>query len=168
VTSQNRRDQILNFVMKNPGYHFRGIQRALRVPTGVLQYHLNLLIKDNEIITREINGTTCYFPNRTLKEEQFIIFSHLRNGVRNRILRVMLDGRARSPSELLKEVTVSAPTLSYHLSLMVEDGILEKILLEKGVGYRIKDLELFRGLILAYKESFADRLIQDFISLWDR
>jgi DNA-binding transcriptional ArsR family regulator len=80
----------------------------------------------------------------------------------------MLDGRARSPSELLKEVTVSAPTVSYHLSLMVEDGILEKILLEKGVGYRIKDLELFRGLILAYKESFADRLIQDFISLWDR
>lgn len=162
-----RKDQILDFITHNPGYHFRGIQRNLGIPTGVLQYHLNNMIKDQDIVMKKINGTTCYFPTRILREEQFVIFSHLRNRVRNRILRALLDGKARSPSDLLEKMTVSAPTLSYHLSLMVEDGVMEKVLLEKGVGYKIKNLEMFKGLIVEYKESFTDKLIQDFISLWE-
>lgn len=163
----SRKDQILEFIKENPGYHFREIQRTLHIPTGVLQYHLNNLEKEQDILIREINGTTCYFPNKVFREEQFVAFSHLRNRVRNKILRVLLDGKPRSPSELLKELSVSAPTLSYHLSLMVDDAVIEKILLERGIGYRIKDMETFRGLIVEYKTSFADRLIQDFISLWE-
>ena len=153
---------------KNPGYHFRGIQRSLKLSTGVLQYHLGVLMKEGEIIAREINGTSCYFPSKSFSEDQFKIMSHLRNRVRNRILRALLDGNPRQPGELKKELSVSSPTLSYHLSLMTEDGVLEKVLSEKGISYKIRDLNLFKGLILDYKESFADKLIQDFVELWTR
>jgi predicted transcriptional regulator len=158
----------LDYIKRNPGNHFRGIQRSLRVSTGVLQYHINNLVKENDVILREINGTTCYFPARGFGEQQFIVLSHLRNRIRNRILRVLLDGKPRQPSELKKEVSVSSPTLSYHLALMIQDGVLEKVLDMKGSSYRIKDIEMFKGLILEYKESFADKLIQDFITLWSR
>ncbi len=168
MTAQSRRDQILEFIKKNPGHHFRGIQRSLRVSTGVLQYHLNALIKENDIVARDINGTSCYFPSRSFSEEQFKVFSHLRNRVRNKILRVLLDGKPRAPAELKKEVAVSSPTLSYHLSLMLEDGILERVLGEKGTSYRIRDINIFKGLIVEYKESFADKLIQDFVELWTK
>ncbi|MCL4447672.1 MAG: ArsR family transcriptional regulator [Thermoplasmatales archaeon] len=163
-----RKDQILDFVKKNPGHHFRGIQRALRVSTGVLQYHLSTLVKENDLIVRDINGTSCYFPSISFNEDQFKILSHLRNRVRNKILRVLLDGNPKPPSELKKELSVSSPTLSYHLALMTEDGILEKVLNEKGTSYRVKDIGLFKGLIIEYRESFADKLIQDFVELWSR
>lgn len=168
MSSPTRKEQVLDFVRKNPGYHFRGIQRSLKLSTGVLQYHLGTLMKEGEIIAREINGTSCYFPSRSFSEDQFKIMSHLRNRVRNRILRVLLDGNPRQPAELKKGLSVSSPTLSYHLSLMTEDGILEKVLSEKGISYKIKDINLFKGLILDYKESFADKLIQDFVELWTR
>jgi predicted transcriptional regulator len=168
LSATTRRDQILDFIKKNPGNHFRGIQRSLSVSTGVLQYHLNSLVKENDVIARDINGTSCYFPSRVFREQQFIVLSHLRNRVRNKILRVLLDGNSRAPAELKKEVSVSSPTLSYHLALMTNDGILEKVLDGKGTSYRIKDLELFKGLIVEYKESFTDKLIQDFITLWSR
>ncbi len=163
---QTRRDQILEFVKKNPGHHFRGIQRALRVSTGVLQYHLGSLVKENHVIVRDINGTSCYFPSKSFNEVQFKVLSHLRNRVRNKILRVLLDGKPKPPSELKKELSVSSPTLSYHLALMADDGILEKVLDEKGTAYKLKDLGIFKGLIVEYRESFADKLIQDFVDLW--
>lgn len=168
MAQASRKDQILEFIRKNPGHHFRGIQRSLRLSTGVLQHHLGALIKEADVIVRDINGTSCYFPSKTFREEQFLVLSHLRNRVRNRVLRVLLDGRSRSPLELRKEVSISAATLSYHLSLMASEGILEKVLDEGGTKYRLKDLGLFKGLIVEYKESFADKLIQDFISLWSR
>ncbi|MCL4450663.1 MAG: ArsR family transcriptional regulator [Candidatus Thermoplasmatota archaeon] len=168
MSSPTRKDQVLDFVKKNPGYHFRGIQRSLKLSTGVLQYHLGVLMKEGEIIAREINGTSCYFPSKSFSEDQFKIMSHLRNRVRNRILRALLDGNPRQPAELKNGLSVSSPTLSYHLSLMTEDGVLEKVLSEKGISYKIRDLNLFKGLILDYKESFADKLIQDFVELWTR
>lgn len=168
MTATTRRDEILTFIKDNPGYHFRGVQRTLRVPTGVLQYHLHNLLKTQDIIERDINGTKCYFPSKTFVEEQFLILSHLRNNVRNKILKGLLDGHPKPPSLLLKELSVSAPTLSYHLTLLVDDGVLEKVMVERGNAYRIKDVELFKGLIIEYKESFADKLIQDFISIWSR
>lgn len=152
----------------NPGHHFRGIQRSLHLSTGVLQYHLNNMLKENDIIVRDINGTSCYFPSRGFSEDQFKVLSHLRNRIRNRILRIMLDGNPRPPSELKKELSISSPTLSYHLGLMIDDGILERVLGERGTTYRVKDLNMFKGLILEYKESFADKLIQDFVDLWLR
>ncbi|MGC8562872.1 MAG: winged helix-turn-helix transcriptional regulator [Thermoplasmata archaeon] len=168
MSPPTRKDQVLDFVKKNPGYHFRAIQRSLKLSTGVLQYHLGALMKEGEIIAREINGTSCYFPSRSFSEDQLKIMSHLRNRVRNRILRVLLDGNPRQPSELKKGLSVSSPTLSYHLSLMTEDGILEKVLSEKGISYKIKDINLFKGLIIDYKESFVDKMIQDFVELWTR
>ncbi len=166
MSAVTRKDQILDFVKKNPGHHFRGIQRTLRVSTGVLQYHLNTLVRENNIIVRDINGTSCYFPSKSFNEDQFKVLSHLRNRVRNKILRVMLDGEPRPPADLKKELSVSPPTLSYHLALLTADGILEKVLTEKGTLYRLKDLGMFKGLIVEYKESFADKLIQDFADLW--
>jgi DNA-binding transcriptional ArsR family regulator len=79
-----------------------------------------------------------------------------------------LSGESRAPSEIIKDLRISPPTLSYHLSLLVRDGLLERIQIEKGIGYRIKDLELFKGIIIEYKESFLDKLIQDFITVWTR
>ncbi len=81
---------------------------------------------------------------------------------------MLLDGNPRPPAELKKELSISSPTLSYHLGLMTEDGVLEKVLSEKGTAYRLKDLNLFKGLIVEYKESFADKLIQDFVDIWSR
>ncbi len=168
MSAATRKDQILAFIKENPGYHFRGIQRTLKIPTGVLQYHLHNLLRSQEVIERDINGTKCFFPSKTFREEQFMVLSHLRNGIRNKILRSLLDGHPKPPSLLLKEVSVSGPTLSYHLSLLVDSGILVKVIGEKGNAYRIKDVELFRGLIVEYKSSFRDKLIQDFIELWSR
>ncbi|MCL5680888.1 MAG: ArsR family transcriptional regulator [Candidatus Thermoplasmatota archaeon] len=163
-----RRDDISNFIKANPGYYFRELQRSLKLPTGVLQYHLNNLIKDGDVVAKELNGKTCYFPSRSFTSTQFIIFSHLRDRVRNKILRSLLSGESRAPSEIIKDLRISPPTLSYHLSLLVRDGLLERIQIEKGIGYRIKDLELFKGIIIEYKESFLDKLIQDFITVWTR
>ncbi|MEM0346278.1 MAG: ArsR family transcriptional regulator, partial [Thermoplasmatales archaeon] len=147
-----RREQILKFITANPGYHFRGLQRELKLSTGVLQYHIYNLLKDGEIIKREIGGTICFFPARGFKEEQIVILGHLRNRVRNKILQSLLDGGIKSPSELKKYVATSSSTLSYHLSILLHDNIIERVTTEKNVGYRIKNPELFKGLILSYKE----------------
>ncbi|MGC8645101.1 MAG: winged helix-turn-helix transcriptional regulator [Thermoplasmata archaeon] len=163
-----RKEQILEFISKNPGYHFRGIQRELRISTGVLQYHIYNLLKEGEIVQREINGTTCFFPSKSFREEQTIVLSHLRNRIRNRILRSLLDGKTKPPGEIKESVKIGSSTLSYHLSLLVADGVVEKVVGKDVVGYRIKNLDVFKGLVLEYRESFTDKLMRDFIELWSR
>ncbi len=162
----DRKKEILNFIKANPGYYFREIQRSLKLPTGVLQYHLNNLLKEGEIISEDVNGTKCFFPSKSFSKEQIIILSHLRNHVRNKIVKMLLSGEAKSPSEMIKNLKITAPTLSYHLSLLTQDNVLERVQMEKGIGYKIKNLDSIKGLIIEYKESFIDKLIQDFIELW--
>ncbi|MEM0140714.1 MAG: ArsR family transcriptional regulator [Thermoplasmatales archaeon] len=163
-----RREQILSFITSNPGYHFRGLQRELKLSTGVLQYHIYNLLKEGEIIQREINGTNCFFPSKSFKEEQTVILSHLRNKMRRKILQSLLDGSVKTPSELKKSVAISSSTLSYHLSLLLSDNVIERVTEESNIGYKIRNPELFKGLIIEYKESFTDKLIRDFIELWSR
>lgn len=164
----DRRNEILNFVKANPGYYFRELQRSLKLPTGVLQYHLNNLIKDGEVIYEELNGTKCYFPAKSFSKQQIIILSHLRNHIRNKIVKMLLSGKAMSPSEMIKNLKISAPTLSYHLSLLTQDNVLERVQMEKGIGYRIRDMESMKGLIIEYRESFIDKFVQDFIEIWTK
>lgn len=162
----DRRSEILNFIKSNPGYYFRELQRSLKLPTGVLQYHLNNLIKEGEITSEDINGTKCFFPAKSFSRDQIIALSHLRNHTRNRIVRLLLSGEPKSPSEIIKDLKISSPTLSYHLSLLTQDNVLERVQMNRGIGYRIKDIESIKGLIIEYRESFLDKLIQDFIEIW--
>ena len=103
-------------------------------------------------------------PDAAVKESKDRIKAALKNIGFNFPLKQITVNLA--PADLKKELSVSSPTLSYHLALMTVDGILEKVLTEKGTLYRLKDLGMFKGLILEYKESFADKLIQDFADLW--
>ena len=48
------RDKIYSTVVKNPGLHFREIQRRVDIATGALQYHLDYL-KKKHLIYEEKN-----------------------------------------------------------------------------------------------------------------
>ena len=52
------RKKIYNTVKKNPGLHFREIQRRVEIATGALQYHLDYLQKKHHPLQEK-----CWLPH---------------------------------------------------------------------------------------------------------
>ena len=87
---QIRRD-IYQFISKNPGFHFRKIQRDLNIPKSTLEYHLRYLKKHNLLIEQSEKHYVRFYIAKTVGERQKKIINILREKVpRNIILYLCL------------------------------------------------------------------------------
>ena len=71
-----------------------------------------------------------------------------------------------TPLELMDELNLSSPALSYHLSKMYKQGILRKEKHGKNVYYTIVDPEEILRLIVSYHQSFTDGLVSSLMAGW--
>ena len=71
-----------------------------------------------------------------------------------------------TPLELMEELDLSSPALSYHLSKMYKQGILRKEKQGKNSYYLIVDPEEVLRLIVSYEQSFTDGLVSSLMAGW--
>ncbi len=160
-----RRKKIYEIVKKNEGCHYRELERLSKIPSGTLKYHLNFLVKKELLIEKKEHNNTRYFAKESnLSVNDTKLLSILRQKSLRNILLIFSNRKELQHHDIVDEVKLSPSTVSWHLSRLVEEKILEK----KDSKYvLISDIEEIMKLLITYKESFFDNLVNTTIEMWE-
>ena len=161
------RDRIYSTVAKNPGLHFREVQRRVGIATGAMQYHLDYLKKKN-LVREEKEGKFSRFYALQADIADTKLMNLLRqDSVRKIVLFLMNRRRATLPA-VSKSVGLGLSTTSFHMQkLTLADVVLQKTISGKLYFY-LKDKESILLLLVEYKGSFLDSLVDNFVDLWEK
>ncbi len=160
------RKRIYEEILLNPGLHFRELQRRLDMPVGMLSYHLNVLIQRGLIVAKKEGKYTRYFANTTMTREERQIMGLLRNSIARKIVIYLLQEGEKSHGEIARYLNLRPSTLSYHLNRLTRRGLLDRDIRGRETYYRVKKPQEVAFIIIKYRKSFLDALVDNFASLW--
>ncbi len=154
------RKRIYDHIRLNPGVHFRVIQRDLGLAVGQLDFHVNAMVR-GEVIVKEIEtGNARFYVRDRFSREEKKALSVLRREIPRGIVLFLLDRPGASPSEILEAFKITNATLSYHLRKLEKSGILKAETEGRSRHYDITDPALMESLLLLYRSSLFDRVVQ--------
>ncbi|HDD60357.1 transcriptional regulator [Thermoplasmatales archaeon ex4484_36] len=157
------RRRIYEEVVMNPGLHYRELQRRLGLPSGQLDYHLRFLKKQEVITSRREGGYIRYYPVQGLKESEKRALAFLRQEIPRAIIIHILMNPGSTHGDILSGVRISGATLSYHLKRMVSRGIVKEEVRGREKHYTIADPDEIAALLVTYRRSFLDSLVDSFV-----
>jgi predicted transcriptional regulator len=162
---ENRR-KIFELCSKFPGLHFRELQRRLAIPLGTLRYQLDVLEKYEILIAKEEGGYKRYYPIGKIGVKGEIILSYLRQEIPRGIVLFLLIHPNSSHKDILEHFDLAPSTLSYHLDKLIEGQILKRDRSGKESRYEVIDKEEVAKVLITYKHSFLDALVDKFVEFW--
>lgn len=160
------RKEIFEYVQTNPGVHFSQVKRDLDMETGLLQHHLDTLEEYDVLMSQEHQGKRRLFVAEELTNEEREILSSLRYETTRHILLFLIQEEAARNGSIADELSVAPSTVSWHVSRLVEDGIISQIQDGRTTFYTVADEELTMQLLVRYKESFVDRAVDNVLDFW--
>jgi predicted transcriptional regulator len=160
------RKRIYDYVSSYPGTYMREIQKDLEMEMGVLEYHLNYLEKTG-LLSSEMDGRLRRF---FVSEEVAFLDRKLIGLMRQRIprkiaVRALLESEV-SFDDLRRDVGISKSTLSFHLGKMRGLGILRERREQRRTLYSIENEDEVARILITYKSSFLDDLVDRFAEVW--
>jgi predicted transcriptional regulator len=168
-SSGDLRRDIYNYICKNPGIRYRELIRLAGFTNGVLSYHLGILEKNGEIrVERQSNNrVTRYFIANIPKKDSNII-GYFRSKVIRSIVLFVLKNEFCTFNEIVDHVDKAPSTISWHIKKLKEAGILSTNHGNDRFLYSITDKLIVNRLLLEYKESFTDRIIENYTDIVDK
>ena len=161
------RDKIYSNIVKSPGLHFREIQRRTLIATGALQYHIEYL-KKKSLIREEKEGKFSRFYALSSQVKNSKLMNLLRQDSVRKIVLFLMDRRKANLHSVSDGVSLGLSTTSFHLQKLVLSGVVLEKQLKGKVFFSIKDKESVLIMLLEYKESFLDVLVDNFIDTWEK
>jgi predicted transcriptional regulator len=160
------RRMIFELIESSPGIHFREISRRLDIPMGVVEYHINYMLKRDMIIARMEGRYKRYYTEGKIGSKEKRVLAFLRKDIpRNVIMFLMLNPGARH-RDIKAELGISGSTLSFHLKKMIKKEVLQ----EEGEGgkkkFFVTDPDTVSRTLIIYKKSFMDDLVDSFTDTW--
>lgn len=119
------RTQIAETVAAKPGIHFNGIVRTCDLATGQVQYHLDRLLSEDDIVKADLYGRSHYFPTEYDDWERRTL-SLLRRETTLDVASVILETGPVRPTELADELDLARSTLEWHVDHLVEQDVVVK------------------------------------------
>lgn len=160
------RRRIYEYILATPGTHLRGVHRAVRLPFGQVLYHLNYLEKLELVVVKKDGKFSRYFVKNLLGRKEKEVISVLRHEVPRTISILLLFHREMTHKQILQHVEVSASTLSFHLSKMVDAGVVQREPRGRESFYRLLDDHEVTKTLIRHRASFrcerVDRFVQVF------
>ena len=163
--TENRK-RIYEYIQNNPGAHLRTISKELGLAMGNTQYHLNTLENAGQIRSRRIHLNRHYYP-LTILERDEIIVAFLRHETARDILIYLMEHPGATQSDIANFKNFSVPTISWHMSRLVEARIVEGDKQGRIVKYYIKqDLRNITDFLKVYHPSIWNKLADRFAELF--
>jgi predicted transcriptional regulator len=161
--SGDLRKDIYSYIDENPGI------RLARTTNGVLSYHLGKLEKSGEIRIERLsnNRVTRYFVVDIPKKDSDIIGCFRSKVIRN-IVYFVLKSEFCSFNEIVDHIDRAPSTIFWHIKKLKEAGILNTNYGNDHFLYSIADKEMISRILLEYKESFTDRIIENYTDIVDK
>jgi len=145
------RRRIYDVVNNNPGLHLSKIAQIVEMRVSLVEYHLNYLEKNGMISSSKEKGYTRYFVQGKIGRFD------------KKFLFLLKKGHAKH-KDLLREVNVAPSTLSYHLSRLVDHGVVESNYFKGDKSYKIVNKDDLIRFLINYKPF---DLFDSFEDVWD-
>ncbi len=161
------RRKIYNSVNRNPGLHFREVQRRTGIATGALQYHLDFLSKRHLVrVVKEGKFVRYYSVRGKQLGENQPLMGILRQDSLRKIIVFLLPKRKATNIQISKNVSLSPSTTSWHLDKLVQAGVVEKKQSGKKTYFSVPEKERIALILQYYKRSFFDEIVDNFVDAW--
>jgi predicted transcriptional regulator len=131
IFENENRIKILKQIINNPGIHHNELIRSCQLQKGQLQWHLDVLLR-NQIIKKEKYGQfTLYFPITS----SFGTVDKLKNFLSkskttSKVLNIIQSNPGINSSEISRVLNLSSSTVKYHIDKLSEENLI--ILKRKG------------------------------------
>ena len=164
----NRSNQIIELIEKNPGIKFREIMRETGMNIGVIAHYAHKLEKEGIVKVDRKPRQTRFFPVG-IDENDFHLIKNLRQETPRQIISALLKQEFLSFNELVQNVKKSPATVSFYLTQLTNECIVDSIFINQKRHHFIKEIEKLREIIDKYHPSLiersADHLADTFSSL---
>lgn len=160
------RKKIYALINDRPGIYIRELERETGFTMGQLTYHLSLLVKAN-LIKEEFDGRFKRFYPLGLSNYDRKILSLLRKPVLRKIIVLILENRSITNKKLSENMSLSSATISWYINNLKDAQLLNNETRGNEIIYSLKDEPEIIKVLIAYKESFLDKLVDRFIETWD-
>ncbi len=154
--SENRQ-RIYEFIKNNPGAHLRMICRELELAMGATQHHLAILEKSGRIKSKRFNLHRHYYAAEVL-DIQHALLAFLRQETARDILIYLIEHPNSTQSDIANFKNFSHPTISWHMSRLVESGVVSSRKDGKIIKYEVIDVKSVAALVKVYHPNIWDKL----------
>ncbi len=151
-------------VKDNPGIHLREIDRVVDIPLGTIRYHLRVLEKRELITTRKEGKYMRYYAKGEIDRYDKDRLAVLRKELPRTIILFLMEYPDSSHKEISEVINVAPSTISYHLKRLKKDGIIDK----RENMYFVTDEEKIADLLIQYRQTFFDSLVDRFVRIWTK
>ena len=143
--------------------------RLAGTTNGVLSYHLGKLEKSGDIRVERLsnNRVTRYFVVNIPKKDSDIIGCFRSKVIRN-IVCFVLKNETCTFNEIVDYIGKAPSTISWYIKRLKEAGILNTNYGNDHLLYSIADKEMIGRILLEYKRSFTDRIIENYTDIVDK
>lgn len=139
-----RREKVLKTIEANPGIHVRGLIKETGFENGVILHYLRQLEDYGKVKSQKRPKYRRYYPI-DVTEEEFPIIRNMRKPTKKDVLfKILVEGMP-SFKDLTIKIDKSPGTLSWNLSALIEEGVIEKCKKNGKQCYKVKDKELFKN-----------------------
>lgn len=160
------RRNIYDHISAVPGTHFREIHRRLKIPTGVVEYHLRYLEDRDLIVAKKEGRYKRYYITGTLGSQDKMLLSLLRQKFPRHILMHLLLNPHTTHKKLRNLFSISASTLSFHLSKLLKSGVIEQFKSGRENEYIVVDEDAIAKALIRFKKGFVDDVVDEFVDTW--
>ena len=163
------RNKIYKVVEGAPGLHFREIQRRTNLAIGSLQYHLEYLQKKHLLRSEREGKFVRYYAIRAPDlGADTQLMNLLRQQSIRRIALFLLTRKRASNAAIAAAIGVSPSTASWHIDKLIKTNIVTKKRRGRKCSFYLVEPDRVRNLILNYRKSFLDELVDGFAEIWDQ
>lgn len=168
--TESNTDRVFLYIKENPGCHLRQLKRDLNLSMGTVQYHLHNLEKSGKIVSEKFNLQRYYFVSGIFKENERNILKILSQDTARQILMLILERKHPTQGEIVDEIKISAPSVTWHIKRLLELGLISEIREGKFRIYQIAvDPKDIISLLKNYHSNlwsiWSDKLAEMFLSL---
>jgi predicted transcriptional regulator/uncharacterized protein YegL len=114
LLKQENRKKIYEYIMNNPGDHFRAIQRAVELEVGTLSHHLNILEKEQLIISEQDGNNRLFWVAGVKRDTGKIRLSRIQEN----ILKQIQEEPGITQVQIARKVGVSRKVVFYHVKFL--------------------------------------------------
>ncbi|HLD05748.1 MAG TPA: ArsR family transcriptional regulator [Candidatus Nanoarchaeia archaeon] len=159
------RKRLYSLIEQFPGTHFRELHRLFGGGTGNLEHHLRFLDKKGLIQVEKDRGNKRLFPLGLNNHERRIL-GILRNSSLRKVVLQLLANKKATHKALTNHLQTAPSAVSRYLNKLVASNVV--VLVQKGreKEYRLKDESAVAKVLITYKESFVDHLVDKFAETW--
>jgi len=161
------RKRIYLAIEKFPGIHFRELQRKVGIASGNIEYHLDYLRKADLIKAEKINTNKRFYLLGLNDYERKILGILRQKNFRKIILKILYEKQVTHKT-VVDYLQISPSSVTWYLNQLIDRGILEAYKKGREKFYQLKEQDELIKVIIAYKESFVDKLVDKFVEAWEQ